>query len=317
MNLGEVLDRACDTLGELRATPRWFPRQKLVDYANRGTLLFRSLCHDVWYRVDMPVVAVQGEYTKPPEIIELRRVAFYDTTLEARAVNTLQSRDSLWQTTTGPLPKVWTSLGFAHDKFWIWPKPTVGTADSFTWTVAPDGGVDGEHGVTVRMQDSSLANYTFIRDPAGSPSWNPDYGLLVSLDGLTTDADFGEIFGVETAASLNLTLWGTAYPTTLVSDDQEVPIRRPWQQSVVWFVLWQVYEEEGDHHNSVLAAFYRDQFMGLVDRCKLRASSPVPAQVRNLRGNLNEVSTPNDEIALGDFIDSTGSAVPILWPQED
>ena len=309
MTLGDLLDRLYSVLGDIRDAPRFFPRDKLVAYANRGSVMFRSICKDVWYRVDMPVVGMQGEYTIPPEILELRRVAFNDTTLEARSVNVLQSRDGKWQTTTGPIPRVWTSLGFAHNKFWIWPIPTIGTAETFTW--------DSEYGVTVRDTDSSGADVSFIADPVGVPGWNAEHGLMVQRSAASTESDFGEIFYTETPSGGSLTLWGTAAPATLVSDDQELPMRQAYQDSLWWFVLWQVYEEEGDHHNTILSAFYRDQFMETVSECRERVSNPVPAQVRNLRGNINEQLTPARETVWGDYIDSTGTAVPIIWPMED
>lgn len=308
MILSEALDRAYDALGDRRANPRHYSRSHLVGYMNRACMLFRSLCHDVWYRVDIPAVASQGQYTVPPEILELRRVAFDDETLEARAVNVIQSRDATWQDTTGT-PVSWTSVGFAHDKFWLWPKPIAGSDETFTWSP--------EYGVTVRYQDPAGANYTFTRDPAGPGTWNPEYGLVVTLTDTTTTSDYGDIFYISAPDSNQITLWGTAHPGVMVGDDAEIPIRRPWQQAVVWYTLWQVYDEEGDHHNGILAAYYRDEFLDLVERCRLRASNPVPAQVRALRGGLRTIATPAEEARYGSSFVNGGVPQNIEWPSEN
>ena len=295
MNLGSLLDRAYDILGDDPAAPRKFPRQPLVDAANRGCLAFRSACHDVWIRIDIPTIANQAEYTIPADILELRRVAYDDESLEARAANTLQSRDAKWKETTGN-PISWTSLGVAHNVFRLWPIPNIGSDETFSFT--------GDYGVIVRYQDPPGTDFTL----------SSEFGLMTALDGVTFTEDYGELFYVSVPDTGSLTLWGTKRPETLSDDDQEIPIRRPWQIAILWFTLWQAYEGESDQYNSVLAAWYRDQFIDMLERCKKRASNPVPAQVRALRGTAGSVSTPYNELALGDVIIG-GNPVPTIWPE--
>jgi hypothetical protein len=294
MNLGSLLARAYDTLGDDPATPRQYPRQLLVDAANRGCLAFRVACHDVWVRIDIPTVANQAEYTIPADILELRRVAYDDESLEARAANTLQSRDAKWKETTGN-PISWTSLGVAHNKFRLWPIPSVGSDEVFTFT--------SDYGVIVRYQQPVGTDVTLSQE----------FGLMTRLDNITFTEDYGELFYVATPENASLTLWGTHRPETLVDDGQEIPIRRPWQIAILWFILWQAYESESDQYNSILSAWYRDQFLDQVTRCKERTSNPVPAQVRALRGSAGSVSTPNNELQLGDVVIG-GVPVTTIWP---
>lgn len=296
MNLGGLLDRAYSILGDVPSAPRFFPKQDLIDLANRGVLIFRANAHDVWYRQDISATASLGEYTIPENFLEVRRIAYDDVTMEARTVTNLQSRDSKWQTRTGPDPMVWTSLGFAHDKFWVWPLPAESTSEIWTWTT--------EYGVTVRLVDPAGADYTL----------SSEYGIMVALDGITTSTEYGDIYSVLTANNKQFTLWGTKKPAAMSSEADEIPLRRPWQIAALWFTLWQTYEEESDHYNSVLSAYYRDLFLGLVERCKLRASNPVPAQVRALRGAGEFEAPPDVEGRYGD-VTIGGVTKSVMWPR--
>lgn len=296
MNLGGLLDRAYFVLGDVKDAPRFFIYDELVDLANRGVLTFRANCHDVWYRQDVPAVATQGQYDIPTSFLELRRVAFDDVTLEARTVPNLQSRDPKWQSRTGPDPSVWTSLGFAHDKFWVWPQPSESSTETYTWAT--------EYGVTVRILDSGGTPYTMATE----------LGIMVDLEGVDTPTEYGDIYSVISTENKQFTLWGTARPSTMTSENDEIPLRRPWQIAVLWFMLWQTYEQEGDHYNSVLSAYYRDLFLGQVERCKLRASNPVPAQVRALRGSGEFEAPPDEEGRYGD-VSIGGVTKSVIWPR--
>lgn len=288
MNLGALLARAMDVLGDDPADPREFPRQPLVDAANRGCLAFRVACHEVWRRADLAVIANQAEYTIPPEILSLQRVAYDDETLEARASNTLQSRDSEWMTRPGE-PVSWTSYGLDYNKFRLWPIPTVGSDETFTFS--------SDYGVIVRYSDG--ADFTLTSE----------FGLMTVLEGVTFTEDHGELFYVSAPETESLTLWGTDRPTTLVDDGQEIPIRKPWQIAILWFVLWQAYDDEGDHHNGILSAWYRDQWFDVVRRCREHVGSPVATQVHKLRGaGTGDV----DGLRYGDVI-VNGNPVSVTW----
>ena len=54
LTLGDLLDRAYDRLGGEPAKTRWFPPGPLVEYINRGLLLFRAEVEDDWFRIDIP-----------------------------------------------------------------------------------------------------------------------------------------------------------------------------------------------------------------------------------------------------------------------
>lgn len=288
MNLGTALTRIYDVLGDNPASPREFQRQPLVDAINRGCLVFRVSCHEIWRRVDVAVVAAQAEYTIPPEILSLQRVAYDDETLEARASNTLQSRDSEWMTRPGE-PDCWTSYGLDYNKFRLWPIPTVGSDETFTFS--------SDYGVIVRYSDG--ADYTLTSN----------FGLMTVLDGITFTENYGELFYVSVPETASLTLWGTDRPATLSDDGQEIPLREAYQSAVLWFALWQAYDDEGDHHNGVLAAWYRDQFFDLVRRCQEHVGGPVATQVRKLRGaGTGDV----DGIRYGSVI-LNGVPVDVTW----
>ena len=302
MNLGELMDRCFDVLGDIRATPRFFDESRILSYMNRGCMIFRSLCRDEWHRTDLLAVIGQGEYAVPNEILELRRAAYDDITLEPRSVNVLQARDSKWQTRTG-FPEAWTTVGFAQNKFFLWPIPNVSTVDVVSWST--------NTGVTVRFQDIALTDYTFTRDPAGPGTWNAQFGLTVTLEGLGTESDYGDLFYNSGSPNL-ITVWGTRRPAVLSSDDQEIPIRRPWQIAVLWFALWQTYAEESTNANSILAAWYRDQFSDQVARCRLRTTNPVPARARALRRTRPNPSNPRLEGRF-DGVTAGGTTTPMDW----
>ena len=86
--------------------------------------------------------------------------------------------------------------------------------------------------------------------------WHPERGISALVSGIGFTSTRGELTYVVTTQNSQITLWGSDRPITLVSDGQAIPIRRPWQIAILWYVLWQVYEQEGDHHNGVLAAYY-------------------------------------------------------------
>lgn len=297
MTLGELLDRAYEILGDLRAAPRIYPRQMLLDIVNRGTLLFRATAAEVWRRQDIPTVGGTGEYEIPPTILELRRVAYDDETLEARSLQVIQSRDAKWQTTTGPEPIAWTSVGFAQNRFFVWPKPSTSTPETFT--------LSASYGGLSRWVSGGTA-YTFSSE-FGGPS---------RIDGEVLDSEYGDIISSATSEGQLLTVWGTARPDALSTDDQELPLRRPWQIALLWFLLWQIYESEGREHNSVLAAFYRDEFSDVLERCTVRAATPVPGQPQRLRGGMAHEPLPEEEARYGDGVFG-GVPTPILWPRDN
>ena len=298
MTLGELRDRLYEVLGDLRTAPRIYKWETLLAIVNRGALVFRATCADVWRRQDIPTVAGQGEYTIPPEFLELRRVAYDDETLEARTVQILQARDSKWQTTTGPEPLAWTSSAHAHNKFFVWPKPSSSSSEPFL--------LSASYGGLSRWVSNTGVVYTFSSE-FGGPS---------RIEGETLDSEYGDLVGQEQTAGGLLTLWGTARPEVLVSDDQELPIRRPWQIALLWFTLWQIYESEGAEHNGILAAFYRDEFSDVLERCTLRASNPVPGQPRRLRGGMAHEPLPEEELRYGDGVFG-GVPTPLLWPNDN
>lgn len=290
MTLGELISRIYNVLGDDEAAPREFPRQPLVDAANRGCLAFRVQCHEVWRRADIPAIANQGEYTIPPDMLSIQRVAYDDASLESRASNTLQSRDAHWLTQTGQ-PISFTSYGLAHNKFRLWPIPAEGSDEVHTWS--------SDYGVVVRYQQPPGTDYVF----------SSEFGIVTEVDGHTLSSNYGEIMYIPLPESHSITIWATDKPTVLVDDAQEIPIRKPWQIAILYFVLWAAYDEEGDHHNQVLGAWYRDQFFDQVARCKERVSTSVATQVTKLRaGTSNELG----DIQYGDVI-VNGVPIPVIW----
>ncbi len=229
-----------------------------------------------------------GEYFIPREIMEVTRVAYDDRTLSPTTTNVLQTRDYKWLSREGT-PEAWTSHGLPQGKFRLWPTPLEADANDFTW--------DSDTGITVQFRTQDGDSYTLSADPA-VPGWDADNGILTILDDISTPDDEGEIFCVMSTNARQITIWGVRLPQTMSSGDAEIPIRRPWQIAVLWYILWQSYETEGELHNGVLAAFYRDQFFDQVERCKVRVATPIPAMVRALRG---PVEIGNYGVRYGDL----------------
>jgi hypothetical protein len=283
MTLGDILDRAYDALGDVRANPRQFPRQRLVDLANEGCQVFRRFVEDKWIRTTQDLVADQATYTFPSQNIRAIRIAFEDCTLSPTTKQELPSFDTRWQQRRQPRPTKWTAQGQLHNEYRIYPEPTGATANQFTFQNDPQlvgatGGVD--RGV-VGEWDDGAGPISFVADP-NVGGWNADHGTLMSVDTESFTSEWGEVTQVQGTGVGNLTLWLVTQPPDMVNDGDAVPIKNAFQISPLWYLLWGTYEEEGEHHNSVLAAFYRDEFKKHVERGRELASNPWPFQVQKL-----------------------------------
>lgn len=265
MNLGALLSRVYHIAGDTKTSPRFYPRARVVKLAGDACLMFRQQIEDRYYRTDQAVTADVGVYTFPAGHLRTIRVAFEDETVEPSTVQELQSLDDLWQTRKAPKPYRWTSQGQAHDEWRYYPMPSASTTDPVSF--------NQDTGVMTRYVDS-----------VGAATFNQETGIVVQISGFDVNPDAGEIAAFAQNNVVQSTVWGVQAPATLSGDEEEIPVKNGYQMAVVYYILWQLYEDEGDHHNAVLAGFYRQKMRERLERARALKDNPFPTEKHVLRG---------------------------------
>jgi hypothetical protein len=269
MNLGALLSRVYHIAGDSKASPRFFPRARCVKLANDACLMFRQQIEDRYYRTDQAVTAAVGVYTFPAGHLRAIRVAFEDETVEPSTVQELQSLDDLWQTRTSPKPYRWTSQGQAHDEWRFYPRPSSSTEFPVAF--------NQDTGVVTRYVDS-----------AGAATFTQETGIVVQITDINVSPDVGEVAAFNLTSTSQATIWGVQAPGALSGDGEEIPVKNGYQMAVCYYILWQLYEDEGDHHNAVLAGFYRMKMRERLERARALKDNPLPTEKHVLRGGSAE-----------------------------
>ncbi len=265
MNLGQALDRVYHILGDSRSQPRFFPRARVVKLVNDGCLLFRQQIEDRWYKTDQAVVASQAVYQFPAGHMRAVRIAFEDTTIDPSTVQELQSLDDLWQTRTSPKPHKWTSQGQAHDEWRYYPTPVASSTESIAFTQ--------DTGTVTRYVDAS-----------GAATFNQATGIVVQISGFDVSPDTGEVTTFAQSGVGQTTIWGVQAPAVLSGDNEEIQVKNGFQMAVCYYALWNLYEEEGDHHNAILAGWYKQKMTERLERARALKDNPLPTEKHVLRG---------------------------------
>lgn len=322
MLLGEGLDRVYDILGDVRSNPREFPRARIVDLLNEGCMVFRRFVEDEWFRATQDLIADQAVYTFPTQSMRAIRVAFEDVTLIPTTVQELQAFDDRWTTRKQPRPTRWTTQAQPHNKYRLYPTPQQNSSGTYTlqgdpnyaFPVGTPGVWPADNGIVARWQNEGGSFATFAADP-NVIGWDADDGELMAVDAYRFNQENG-ILGVVLPTGVgNLTLWLVKIPQTVSDDLEELPIKLAYRMAPVFYVLWQTYEEEFEHHNPVLAAFYRDEFKALVERAREQASDPLPYMVHKLGyGSPFREEAPALPFAPTG-LDDTGSPMNLGWPK--
>jgi hypothetical protein len=286
MNLGDLLDRAFDILGDERADPEYFVRDDLVDLMNEGCMIFRREVEDEWYRQDVPAVAGTAIYDYPDVNVRGMRIAFDDVTMVPTSVQQLQVIDSRWETRDSEHPRRFTSQGLPHNQWRAYPYPNNSTDGQITW----NGGNDGianrvvEGAVTATPVADPLS--AFDPRPPDPPEW---FGMMNRVYNSGNDPNIlgtkGRIGYSEQTNTKQFTVWGVKKAAIMSSDVDAVPLKNAFQIAPLWYALSESYEEEGDRHNPILAAYYRDRFRDAMVRGRSRANDPAPFMVHVLRPN--------------------------------
>jgi hypothetical protein len=294
MTRGELLDRAFNILQDTRSEQRSYTEVQLGAYLDRGILLFRQEVEDKWYRYQVPLVANQSIYSFDSQHVRTQRLAFDDSTMEPLALIGLQAMDAKWQTTTGPEPWAWTSDGLPHDQFMVYPKPTGSSADVVSFV--------GEYGVVVRVQADGV-DQTFTQQT----------GLVVDSTDGTFLQEVGEIIFADTVGLGQVEVWATLKPEPLTGDGDRVPLKCGYELAPLWYCIWQTYLEEGDHHDSALASYYKGMWIDLLERAQERLSSPLPNQVHVLGTSFSDTGTgwPRFESTMT----FGGGPISVTWPR--
>lgn len=311
LNLSDLKERFYDIVGDDKDAPRWFPWARVLELMNEGALVFRRNVEEIWARLQVKMVAGQAVYTVPSDSVRIRRIAFDDQTLEPKTILGLAALDPEWDVRTGAEPEHWTSDGLAHNQFRLYPEPTVNSKIDIAYTTSPENS-NSDYGILVKVAGSDTHTFT------------TDFGLLLkATDGVVT-TDFGEFTKATAIGASDMSLWYVPRPATM-TEGADVPLRDQYQIAVLWYALWKTYEEESDHHNSVLAGLYRKFYLQAVGRGRMRAENPLPRMVHVRRGQAgfaqgDRISKPHPTLEGSvDLIDSfgvpTGETVNIRFPR--
>jgi len=276
MTLDDLLQRFFFIVGDNPDNPREFDRDRAIDLMNEGCRQFRRTVEDEWYRQDVPVVAGTHTYDLPEINVRVQRIAFDDYTMRPRTVQELVALDAKWETRTGPHPFDWTTQGVAHNEFRVYPEPTATSTQSINQT--------GEYGALVRwVEDGTNATYS------------AEYGVVVRVEGSDLggpfSSEYGEVGKFNQSRVKQCTVWGTRKIAEMDNTDSEVPIKNAYEKAGLWYALWHTYEEEHEHHNKLLASFYRDKFNDEVEKGRQRAHTPLPWIVHKLGQKTSRVSS--------------------------
>lgn len=277
----DLLARFYEIMGVPPEEPGKFTQDSVLELMNRGATVFRAWVEDQWYRTENATVADQAIYNFPPENVRAIRIARDNKMLEPKTVLSLAGRSPRWQLDKSTTPIFWTSDGLPHNQYRLYPTPTVSSDDRWTFAVGT-GGTDADSGEIVRLQDSSGANFTMATDPA-DPGWtDPQAGLLVTSDAFSVDTNDGDIEFISGGNGIQQ-LWLVKRTDEMDDAGAQVPIRQPYQLAPLWFALWHTYEEEDDHHNSVLAGVYKGHFKSAVEKGRARTDNPLPRLIHMRR----------------------------------
>lgn len=293
MNLGGLLDRVYYILGDHRQTPRWFERQRIVDLLNQACLKFRAAVEDEWYTADQDITSGTDTYSYLDGHLRTQRIAYKDETLTPRGVlGVLSGQDERWQSHTGAEPLYWTSDGLPHNQYRVIPVPSTTSAQSWSFSQ--------EFGDIVVTSDSS-----------GAYAFSQEYGAVLALSGFSATDERGVITSVSEQGADVLTVWGTVSSPSMASDGDAVPIKQAYANAAVWYACWQIYEEETDHHNGVLAGFYKKLWEQDLESAKNLAEVPFPRMVNTIGPSRH--GAPGFCIRPSDTISTSGGNITVTW----
>ena len=309
MILDDLLNRFFTIVGDDAVTPREFSRARAIDLINEGNRQFRRVVEDEWYRQDVGAVSGQAVYTLPGENVRVQRIAFDDHTMRPITVQELVALDAKWETREGPRPFEWTTQGVGHDEFRAYPEPSVTTDEAISQTAAevptPSDGESGE--ITSWSESGTFATFS------------SEFGIITRIVGTNIQpmqGEFGHVQRVSQSHIEGFTVWGTKKAAVLVEGAEAIPIKNAYQKAGLWYALWHTYEEEGDHHNAVLAGLYKKRFEAEVIAGENRASTPLPWIVHKLGQRASRTSSRSFLPFSPEAGDGMGGTQQIGWPRK-
>lgn len=315
MTLGELLDRVYDVLGDLKDDPQVYTRTRTVTLVNEALLVFRRFIEDEWFIHRERLVASQAVYTFPATSISRAVLISYDDEpLQPESILELRGKDTKWETRTGSRPWNTTVDGQAHNKYRLYPIPDTATTDDLRFEADPNvAGWSATHGVVGRWQDDGV-DLVFAADP-NVGGWNPQHGRVYAKGSDNFSQPHGRIASVTPTGVGGLTLWLVELPPTVDDDGDQLPIKDAFAQALVWYVLHMTYEEEGDHHNPILAAYYRDEFTAALEECRELMANPMPYQIHKLRGGDDPFTESQNPAPFATSAIIDGQPVNFGWPK--
>lgn len=269
-------------LGDDPIAQRFYDWDKLRLLVSDGVAYQRAACGEIWNWARVSAVAGTGEYELPANAQRPVRIAWRDQTLTERSRMYLEAVDWNWQARTGT-PREFTQDGLAQNRFRLYPRPTVDSPDTVEFEVDPDllplalsPGED--YGRIGRME-----GVDFGVDPELVGIAWPDEDLGIIVGGFPMSGELGKIVRFTPDFSESVNIWFVEKAPADLDDGDPVPIAGPWRLGPWCYALWKIYEEEGDHHNAILSAFFRDWFFEIVGRCNAHARNPLPRIVHVMR----------------------------------
>jgi hypothetical protein len=321
VNLGQLLDRAYDVLGDVRDGPRQFPADRLTDLVNEGVLTYRRWVEDKWFRTQQELTAGTAVYTFHDDNIRAWRIAYDDCTMRPTTIQELESFDRQWLSRTHNRVTRWTSQGLPHNQYRVYPLPSTSSATPIVMQGDPNvAGWSEQNGVLGRWQDDGV-DISFTADP-NVVGWDANHGIVGQIDTFVFEnkprefpsSVIGELAGPASDGVSVLSLWLVQKPQTISLDNEEIPLKNAYQIAPLYYALWHTYEEEGDHHNQVLSGMYRQLFMDQVTRGRELMSNPLPFQPHKLGEAADYNSGPAMPFAH-QGLDDTGATMNFGWPR--
>ena len=316
MTLDDLLKRYFAIVGDVADNPREFLRSRAIDLVNEGNRQFRRVVEDEWYRQDIGAVGGTAIYNFPGVNVRALRIAFEDETMRPRTVQEIVALDDRWERRERSRPFEWTTQGVAHDEFRAYPEPSVTTVAAINQTAAESGaGAPNDPGpVPSGGESGTITSW----DESGTfATFSSEFGVITRISDFVNQfqGEFGHVQTIAQSVTPGFTIWGVKKTEVLVESEEDVPVKNAYQKVGLWYALWHTYEEEGDHHNAVLAGFYKARFNDEVNRARDRASSPLPWIVFKLGQRMNHRSSRAFLPFSPEAGDGMGGTQQIGWPK--
>lgn len=273
--------------GDDRDDPAELFESHVYDLLNDGLIDLRGHASDEWDRDQTVVVASQREYDFPDDAVRLIALFWDWWFIPPVTMLWLDSRDESWITREGEII-CWTQDGLQWNRYALYKIPEVTSEFPINFTIdtvpaVADRVTSASYGIIVDADgDPDVVAVVDTVPAVGDRVSSEDFGIFVDGFETTNDPSYGIITSIDQPSRRLMDRWYVKRPDPLTNSFQEIPVPDGWALALVWYVLWKVYERAGEKHNSVLAGFYREQYMLDRESLRLRAERPTPRIIHKL-----------------------------------